>query len=134
MTNDGAIVTVAGGEVLEVTVEVEMEAVMVKGTDVVVVEISVEAAVVGPPGVLAGVLVATDVVLADVAGSAPGVVKEIDFLVTSAATAVVRHAVVAGADVAVAELVETDCVVQEGEEMVVAAGELERPLVVVLRW
>lgn len=123
---DEADVVVVRGELLEV---VEVEVVVVKGADVVVVEINVEAAVVASSVVLAEVLVATYVLLVDVAGSAPGVMGETNLLAASA-TVVVRNAVVAGADMAVAavgvaELVVTFCVVEEGEEVVVAAGELE---------
>lgn len=127
---DETEVAVLGGVVLEVAEEVEVEADVVKGADVVVVEINVEAAVAASFVVMAGMLVATDVVLVDVAGGAPSVVEETKILMASA-TLVVRDAVVvAGANMAVAavvmaELVVTDCLVEEGKEMVVAAGELE---------
>lgn len=121
---------VLGGVVLEVAGEIEVEAVGVKGADVVVVEIKVEAAVAAPFVVMEGMLVATDVVLVNVAAGAPSVVEGTRILVASA-TVVVRDAVVvAGANMAVAavamaELVVTGRAVEEGKEMVVAAGELE---------
>lgn len=123
-------VVVLGGGVLEAAGEVEVEADVVKGAEVVVVEINVEASVLAPFVVTARMLVATDVVLMDVAGGVPTVVEEASLLVTPA-TVVVRDAVVvAGANVAVAagvvsEVVATDCIVEEGKEMFVAAGELE---------
>lgn len=121
---DAAIVVVAVGKVLEVTEELEVEAVVEKGADVEV-EINVGAALVGPLVVLAEVLVATDV-----AGGAQSVVEETDILVVSAI--VITDRVVAGAPVVVAEIIVTDDVVKEGEEMIVMAGEIERALVVML--
>ena len=102
---------------------------MLKGEVVVVVEISVEAVLSAPFVVMTGMLVATDVVLVDVAGGAPSVVEETKILVASASVVVRDAVVVAGANMAVAavvmaELVVTDCVVEDGKEMVVAAGEL----------
>lgn len=123
-------VVVLGGGVLEAAGEVEVEADVVKGAEVGLVEINVEALVPAPFVVTARMLVATDVVLMDVAGGVPTVVEEASLLVTPA-TVVVRDAVVvAGANVAVAagvvsEVVATDCIVEEGKEMFVAAGELE---------
>lgn len=121
---DAAIVVVAVGKMLEVTEELEVEAVVEKGADVEV-EINVGAALVGPLVVLAEVLVATDV-----AGGAQSVVEETDILVVSAI--VITDRVVAGAPVVVAEIIVTDDVVKEGEEMIVMAGEIERALVVML--
>lgn len=121
---DAAIVVVAVGKVLEVTEELEVEAVVEKGADVEV-EINVGAALVGPLVVLAEVLVATDV-----AGGAQSVVEETDILVVSAI--VITDRVVAGAPVVVAEIIVTDDVVKEGEEIIVMAGEIERALVVML--
>lgn len=121
---DAAIVVVAVGKVLEVTEELEVEAVVEKGADVEV-EINLGAALVGPLVVLAEVLVATDV-----AGGAQSVVEETDILVVSAI--VITDRVVAGAPVVVAEIIVTDDVVKEGEEMIVMAGEIERALVVML--
>lgn len=121
---DAAIVVVAVGKVLEVTEELEVEAVVEKGADVEV-EINLGAALVGPLVVLAEVLVATDV-----AGGAQSVVEETDILVVSAI--VITDRVVAGAPVVVAEIIVTDDVVKEGEEIIVMAGEIERALVVML--
>lgn len=121
---DAAIVVVAVGKMLEVTEELEVEAVVEKGADVEV-EINLGAALVGPLVVLAEVLVATDV-----AGGAQSVVEETDILVVSAI--VITDRVVAGAPVVVAEIIVTDDVVKEGEEMIVMAGEIERALVVML--
>lgn len=121
---DAAIVVVAVGKMLEVTEELEVEAVVEKGADVEV-EINVGAALVGPLVVLAEVLVATDV-----AGGAQSVVEETDILVVSAI--VITDRVVAGAPVVVAEIIVTDDVVKEGEEIIVMAGEIERALVVML--
>lgn len=121
---DAAIVVVAVGKMLEVTEELEVEAVVEKGADVEV-EINLGAALVGPLVVLAEVLVATDV-----AGGAQSVVEETDILVVSAI--VITDRVVAGAPVVVAEIIVTDDVVKEGEEIIVMAGEIERALVVML--
>lgn len=123
-------VVVLGGGVLEAAGEVEVEADVVKGAEVVVVEINVEASVLAPFVVTARMLVATDVVLLDVAGGVPTVVEEASLLVTPAPVVVRDAVVVAGANVAVAagvvsEVVATDCIVEEGKEMFVAAGELE---------
>lgn len=121
---DETEVIVLGSVVLEVAGEADVEADVVKGADVFL-EINVEAAVVAPFAVMARVLVAKDVVvLVDVAGGAPSVVEEPSLLVASA-TVVVRDVNMAVAAVVVAELVVTDCLVEEGEEMVLAAGELE---------